>query len=87
MYTKQEDQGFGVKKAKAVGGDERILRTRQRAGYVAKRRMNLPDELALDWRMFEPFLQQQVKDYPREPSAKKRARKSNGKPEPVEVGA
>ena len=49
VHTKVTDEGFGRKKAKGIGTGERILRTAERPAHVAKNRLNLPDELPLDW--------------------------------------
>lgn len=49
VHTKVSDEGFGRKKAKGIGTGERILRTVERPAHVAKNRLNLPDELPLDW--------------------------------------
>ena len=49
VHTKVNDEGFGRKKAKGIGTGERIIRTTERPAHVAKNRLNLPDELPLDW--------------------------------------
>ena len=49
VHTKVTDEGFGRKKAKGIGTGERILRTTERPAHVAKNRLDLPDELPLDW--------------------------------------
>jgi hypothetical protein len=56
VYTRQTDEGFGRKKAKAIGDGERVLRTTARPAHEAKNRLALPDELPLDWREFAKFL-------------------------------
>ena len=40
------------KKTKGVGTGERVLRTTERPAHMAKNRLNLPDELPLDWRAY-----------------------------------
>ncbi|MEX0718031.1 MAG: ATP-binding protein [Planctomycetaceae bacterium] len=55
VHTKVADEGFGRKKAKGIGTGERILRTTERPAHVAKNRLNLPDELPLDWNEYATF--------------------------------
>ncbi|MEX0716606.1 MAG: ATP-binding protein [Planctomycetaceae bacterium] len=55
VHTKVNDEGFGRKKAKGIGTGERILRTAERPAHVAKNRLNLPDELPLDWNEYAKF--------------------------------
>lgn len=52
VHTKVNDEGFGRKKAKGIGTGERILRTTERPAHVAKNRLNLPEELPLDWNAY-----------------------------------
>lgn len=52
VYTKTSDEGFNRKKAKGVGTGERVLRTTERPAHMAKNRLNLPDELPLDWQAY-----------------------------------
>ena len=56
VHTKQVDEGFGRKKAKGVGTGERIVRTAERPAHVAKSRLELPDELPLDFGAYAEFL-------------------------------
>jgi hypothetical protein len=44
---KQVDKGFGKKESKAVGmsGGERVIYTDERAGFLAKNRLNMPSSL------------------------------------------
>jgi hypothetical protein len=49
VHTRLNDEGFGRKKAKGIGTGERIIRTTERPAHMAKNRLNLPDELPLDW--------------------------------------
>lgn len=46
--VKQVDKGFGKKENKAVGmsGADRIIYTDERAGFLAKNRLNLPDTIS-----------------------------------------
>jgi hypothetical protein len=52
IHTKKVDEGFGRKRAQGIGTGERILRTTERPAHVAKNRLNLPDELPLDWEAY-----------------------------------
>jgi len=56
VHTKQTDEGFGRKKARGVGTGERIVWTTERPAHVAKNRLNLPDELPLDWAAYAQYL-------------------------------
>ena len=55
VYTKQSDEGFNRKRIQGVGSGERILRTQERPAHVAKNRLNLPDELPLDWNAYAQY--------------------------------
>jgi hypothetical protein len=57
VHTREADGKFGKKIAKGLGG-ERVMRTSYRPAAVAKNRLNLPDEIALDWNVFAQFLNQ-----------------------------
>ncbi len=59
IHTKQTDEGFNRKRTHGLGTGERIVRTVERPAHVAKNRLNLPDELPLDWSAFSQFLNQQ----------------------------
>ena len=56
VHTKQVDEGFGRTKAKGIGTGERIVRTSERPAHVAKNRLDLPDELPLDYQAFAEHL-------------------------------
>ena len=49
IHTKQTDEGFGRKGTRGIGSGERILRTCERPSHMAKNRLNLPEELPLEW--------------------------------------
>ncbi len=49
VHATVKDEGFGRKRAQGIGTGERVLRTNERPAHVAKNRLNLPDELPLDW--------------------------------------
>jgi hypothetical protein len=52
VHTKVSNEGFDRKRTQGIGTGERILRTTERPAHVAKNRLNLPDELSLDYRVF-----------------------------------
>ena len=56
VHTKQTDEGFGRKKARGVGTGERIVWTTERPAHVAKNRLDLPDELPLEWAAYAQYL-------------------------------
>lgn len=55
VYTKSTDVGFGRQRVQGIGNGERILRTTERPAHVAKNRLNLPDEIPLDYRVYAAF--------------------------------
>jgi hypothetical protein len=56
VFTTATDDGFGKKRHKPAAVADRILRTTERPAHVAKNRVNLPDELPLDYREFAKFV-------------------------------
>jgi hypothetical protein len=56
VFTKQADEGFGRVKVKGLGTGERIVRTAERPAHVAKNRLNLPDELPLEYAAYARYL-------------------------------
>ncbi|MBA2480447.1 MAG: ATP-binding protein [Planctomycetes bacterium] len=56
IFTKSTDEGFNRSRIQAIGTGERIIRTSERPAHVAKNRLNLPDELPLDWNAFAQHL-------------------------------
>jgi hypothetical protein len=52
VHTKTQSEGFDRKRTQGIGTGERIIRTTERPAHVAKNRLNLPDELPLDYRVF-----------------------------------
>ncbi len=52
VHTRTSSEGFDRKRTQGIGTGERILRTTERPAHVAKNRLNLPDELPLDYRIF-----------------------------------
>jgi len=60
VYTKTSEEGFNRKKAKGIGSGERVLYTTERPSHVAKNRLNLPDELPLDWNTYASYFTQPI---------------------------
>ncbi len=56
VHTKKTDEGFNRKRTQAIGSGERILRTTERPSHLAKNRLNLPEELPLEWAAYAEFL-------------------------------
>jgi len=56
VYTRQSDEGFNRKKTRAVGDGERVIYTTERPAHVAKNRLNLPDELPLNYSAYARFV-------------------------------
>jgi len=56
IHTKATDEGFGRKRIQGIGTGERIIRTSERPAHVAKNRLNLPDEIPFDYRIYAAFL-------------------------------
>lgn len=52
IHTKTVSEGFDRKRVQGIGSGERIIRTTERPAHVAKNRLNLPDELPLDYRVY-----------------------------------
>lgn len=75
-FTRQADEGFGRKRNIGVGGDERVLRTAEKPGYLAKNRLGLPDELPLDFEQYRGYLPGNIGGQIKDGSSKVKA---NGK--------
>lgn len=56
VFTKSEDLGFNKTRQVAIGGQERYIRTAETAAVIAKNRLNLPEELPMDWAEYAKFL-------------------------------
>jgi hypothetical protein len=56
VYTKQTDEGFDRKRTQGIGTGERIIRTVERPAHVAKNRLNLPEDMPLDWNVYAQHL-------------------------------
>jgi len=59
VFTIKDDQGFGKERARGVGGDQRIIRTVERAAHLAKNRLDLPMEITLAWSEYDKHLNPQ----------------------------
>lgn len=59
VYTKQTDEGFKKERVRGVGTGERIIRTTERPSHVAKNRLNLPEEIPLDFAVYASLVNQQ----------------------------
>jgi hypothetical protein len=55
-FTRKEDAGFGKERTIAIGGKERYIRTVKTAAAVAKNRLNLPEELPMDWAEYAKYI-------------------------------
>ncbi len=56
VFTKVTDEGFNRTRTQGIGTGERIIRTTERPAHIAKNRLNLPDELPLDYREYAKYL-------------------------------
>lgn len=54
--TIQKDEGFGTKRAIAIGGKERVIVCNKSASVEAKNRLGMPDELPLTFEALSQFL-------------------------------
>lgn len=59
VHVKQTDEGFKRKRTQGIGTGERIVRTTERPAHVAKNRLDLPEELPLDWKAYINHLPKQ----------------------------
>ncbi len=55
IHTKTVNEGFDRTRVQGIGTGERIIRTTERPAHVAKNRLNLPDEIPLDYRVYAAF--------------------------------
>jgi len=56
VHTKQTKEGFDRTRTQGIGTGERVIRTVERPAHVAKNRLNLPDELPLDWNAYAHYI-------------------------------
>lgn len=81
VYTVKEEGGYGKDRTRGVGGEERVIRTTERAAYLAKNRLGLPLEIPLAFVEYNKYLN--PSDNPEKPKesktkAKKDARTTTG---------
>lgn len=60
VFTKKSDEGFNRKRTQGISTGERILRTSERPSHVAKNRLNLPDELPLEWDAYASYFNSNI---------------------------
>ena len=57
VFVKTSDEGFGRKRAQAIGTGERVLKTTERPSHIAKNRLGMPDEIELSWPAYASFFE------------------------------
>lgn len=55
VYTRTEGKGFSEKK-KAAGAGDRVMKTSGAAAFLAKRRIQMPDEIPLSWSAYMEYV-------------------------------
>lgn len=55
-FTRTTDEGFGRERAVGVGTGQRVLRTQEMPGFLAKNRLGLPSELPFDFSEYAKYL-------------------------------
>jgi hypothetical protein len=55
VHTRQTDEGFENTRTRGIGAGDRILRTTERPAHMAKNRLNLPEEMPLDYRVYAQY--------------------------------
>ena len=58
VRTKQVDEGFDRSRTRAIGELERVIYTTEGPAHMAKNRLDLPEELPLDWNAYAHYLPQ-----------------------------
>ena len=53
VSTIQRDEGFGQTRTRAIGSGERVVFTSETPTHAAKRRIQLPDQLPLEWSEYQ----------------------------------
>jgi hypothetical protein len=56
VHTRKVNEQFGRAQHRGIGTGERIIRTTERPAHVAKNRLNLPDEIPLDYRVYAAYV-------------------------------
>lgn len=64
VFVKATDAGFDRTRTQGLGTGERILKTTERPSHIAKNRLNLPDELPLNWEAYSQFINPTPKEKP-----------------------
>lgn len=59
VYTVSDDKGFGQDRARGIGGEDRVLRTEERAAFIAKSRLEMPHEMPLEWASYAKCLKKE----------------------------
>lgn len=55
VLTNENKEAFGAKSVKAVGGKDRYILTNEAGSSMAKNRLNLPDELSMNWQEYYSY--------------------------------
>jgi hypothetical protein len=55
-FTAEKDEGFNRKRSVALGGEERVIYTCERPGWLAKNRLGLPDQVPFDVDTYFSFI-------------------------------
>lgn len=55
-FTRKSDEGFGRERTVGVGTGERVLKTSEKPGHLAKNRLGLPDEMPFDFEEYAKYL-------------------------------
>lgn len=53
--TIKKDEGFGQTKTRAIGSGERVVYTCEAPTHAAKRRIEMPDEIGLNWSEYHKY--------------------------------
>lgn len=56
IYTVKDDGGFNKERTRGLGGEERVIRTVERAAHLAKNRLDMPPEIPLAWKEYAKFI-------------------------------
>lgn len=56
VFTASEDLGFNKSRAIATSAGQRVLKTTEAAGWLAKNRLGMPDEIPFAWSEFAKYL-------------------------------
>lgn len=56
VHTKQTDEGFDKTRTRGIGTGDRIIRTTERPAHMAKNRMDLPEEMPLEFATYAEHL-------------------------------